>query len=89
MPDSACIADLFHTTHRRTTMKTKFYVLLAASVLALSACNKAQTDQAANDAAAAADQAAAAADSAANAAGDAAIPGPAVASSYSVLPVPN
>ena len=41
-------------------MKTKFYVLLAASVLARSACTKSDsTDAAAADAAAAADQAAA------------------------------
>ena len=53
-------------------METKFIVLLAASVLALSACNKSETDQAADDAAATADQAAAQADQAATSAADSA-----------------
>ena len=52
-------------------MKIKTTVLLAAAVLALSACTKSDNaDQAAADAAAAADQAAAAAGDAATAAGD-------------------
>ena len=54
-------------------MKIKSTVLLVAAVLAMSACTKSETtDAAAADAAAAADQAAAAAGDAASAAGDAA-----------------
>ena len=52
-------------------MKTKFAVVLATAVLALSACTK-PADEAVNDAAAAADQAATEAGEAAAAAGDAA-----------------